>query len=325
MRNVVSTLDQSSLAGCPLARIGVVDAEQRGASDGDCSTMRRQPSIDLQLARRLGTKWHRGLDRRACGRQTAQAEQCVAGYDHRIGPNGSADLARSGATRRSHSWPSLSTVARPLGGYPQEIRLQLQTHTNESKKNRNTERFAACKAELAGLKSWAQQGGCPLFYYDEAGFSASPSVQRAWSPVGCPHAVTPAYHQRVTAMGALNFAGKRLHHALALATVNRETFINFMEDLIPRIAKSVPTFIILDNARIHHGLDDRLTLRWMKEFNTFLCYLPTYSPKLNMIEILWKQAKYHWRDFVTWSKDSFRFKISELLNGVGSKFQIDFA
>ncbi len=164
-----------------------------------------------------------------------------------------------------------------------------------------------------------------MFYYDEAGFSASPPVQRAWSPVGCPHAVTPAYHQRVAVMGALDFAGQRLYHAQAVSTVNRETFTNFMEHLIPQIAKPMPTFIILDNARIHHGLDDSLTLRWMMEFNTFLCYLPPYSPELNMIEILWKQAKYHWREFATWSKESFRSKISELLDGFGTKFQINFA
>lgn len=59
-----------------------------------------------------------------------------------------------------------------------------------------------------------------------------------------------------------------------------------MECLIPQIAKPVPTFIILDNARIHHDLDVSLMLRWMTEFKTFLVYLPTYSPQLNMIEIL---------------------------------------
>lgn len=125
-------------------------------------------------------------------------------------------------------------------------------------------------------------------------------------------------------MGALDFARQRLFHAQATSTVNRETFIDFMARLIPQIAKPIPTFIILDNARIHHNLDDNVTLRWMKEFNTFLCYLPPYSPELNMIEILWKQAKYHWREFATWSKDSFRAKISELLNGFGTEFQIDF-
>lgn len=108
--------------------------------------------------------------------------------------------------------------------------------------------------------------------------------------------------------------------------MNRETFTHFIEDLLPRIAKpEVPTFIILDNAPVHHGLDTSLTLRWMKEFNTFLCYLPPYSPELNMIEILWKQAKYHWREFVTWSKDEFRSKITEMLDGFGSKFTISFA
>jgi len=105
-----------------------------------------------------------------------------------------------------------------------------------------------------------------LIYYDEVGFSASPPVQRAWSPLGCPHAVTPAPHQRVAVMGALDFAGQRLYHAQAASTVNRETFIDFMEDLIPRIAKPVPTLIILDNARIHHGLSDSLTLRYPPTF-----------------------------------------------------------
>lgn len=125
-------------------------------------------------------------------------------------------------------------------------------------------------------------------------------------------------------MGALDFAGQRLYHAQATSTVNRETFVDFMERLIPQIAKPVPTIIILDNARIHHNLDESMTLRWMKEFNTFLCYLPPYSPELNMIEILWKQAKYHWREFVTWSKDSFRSKVSELLDDFGTRLQIYF-
>ncbi|WP_424218128.1 transposase [Azovibrio sp.] len=53
--------------------------------------------------------------------------------------------------------------------------------------------------------------------------------------------------------------------------------------------------------------------------------MPPYSPELNLIEIVWKQAKYHWREFATWSKDTFRAKVSELLDGFGTKFQIGFA
>ncbi|WP_374051827.1 transposase [Xenorhabdus taiwanensis] len=29
-------------------------------------------------------------------------------------------------------------------------------------------------------------------------------------------------------------------------------------------------------------------------------YLPDYSPELNLIEIVSKQAKYHWQSFITW-------------------------
>ncbi|YAP79127.1 transposase [Xenorhabdus stockiae] len=30
-----------------------------------------------------------------------------------------------------------------------------------------------------------------------------------------------------------------------------------------------------------------------------VCSLPAYNPELNLIEIIWKQAKYHWRRFIT--------------------------
>lgn len=125
-------------------------------------------------------------------------------------------------------------------------------------------------------------------------------------------------------MGALDFAGQRLHHQQVAGTINREIFVAFVDGLLPRVTKPMPTFIILDNARIHHGLDDDTLLRWMIDHNTFLCYLPPYSPELNMIEILWKQAKYHWREFVTWTKDTLRENVQELLDGYGTKFQINF-
>ena len=79
---------------------------------------------------------------------------------------------------------------------------------------------------------WARDGGCQLFYYNEAEFSASPPVQRAWSPLGCPHVVTPAHHQRVAVMGASDFAGQQLYHAQAASAVHREIFVVFMGRLI---------------------------------------------------------------------------------------------
>jgi transposase len=61
------------------------------------------------------------------------------------------------------------------------------------------------------------------------------------------------------------------------------------------------------------------------QLNHALFYLPPYSPELNLIEIVWKQAKYHWRRFVTWTKETIDAEIAKLLDAYGSKFQIDFS
>lgn len=217
-----------------------------------------------------------------------------------------------------------SLFAGHIGENTQGTWLQLQTHPVVTKKKRDADKFAACAVKLADLKTQARKGECQLVYFDEAGFAASPPVQRAWSPLGKPHLTTPANHQRVSVMGALNFAAQRLFHHQTAGTVKRDTFVAFIDDLLPNVATSKPTFIVLDNARIHHGIDDEITRRWLAKHNATLVYLPPYSPELNMIEILWKQAKYHWREFATWSKETFRIEVANLLDGFGAKFQINF-
>ncbi|WP_404841974.1 transposase [Burkholderia vietnamiensis] len=44
----------------------------------------------------------------------------------------------------------------------------------------------------------------------------------------------------------------------------------------------------------------------MIDHHALLFYLPAYSPELNMIEIVWRQLKYRWRRFVTWTKENHR-------------------
>ena len=52
---------------------------------------------------------------------------------------------------------------------------------------------------------------------------------------------------------------------------------------------------------------------------------PGRFTELNRIEILWKHAKYHWRRFVTWTKETIDAEIENLLGGYGSKFEIRFS
>ena len=53
-----------------------------------------------------------------------------------------------------------------------------------------------------------------------------------------------------------------------------------------------PIIIVLDNASIHHGIDETTRECWLLDHKTFLFYLRAYSTELNMIGIVWRQLKY---------------------------------
>jgi transposase len=50
-------------------------------------------------------------------------------------------------------------------------------------------------------------------------------------------------------------------------------------------------------------------------------YLPAYSPELNKIEIVWRQLKFRWRRFITWTRETIDAELAELLAEYGTKFQ----
>ena len=78
---------------------------------------------------------------------------------------------------------------------------------------------------------------------------------------------------------------------------------------------------VLDNARIHHGIDEPTRQHWLIDHHALLFYLPAFSPELNMIEIVWQKLKYRCRRFVTWTKETIDAELAESLHGYGSAFQ----
>jgi transposase len=91
-----------------------------------------------------------------------------------------------------------------------------------------------------------------------------------------------------------------------------------------------PTVVVLDNASIHHSkafeakVQHRVAGRW-KQDDLYVCFLPTYSPHLNPIEILWRFMKYEWLPYQTIdSQKELDEKLEEILRSVGLKYTIDF-
>ncbi|MGF1761413.1 transposase, partial [Photobacterium sagamiensis] len=130
--------------------------------------------------------------------------------------------------------------------------------------------------------------------------------------------------RRRSVLGALDYAANTFQYEITDKSVTRTTVVKFLEQVAEQGDDRL-TFIVLDNARMHHGIDQKTLEHWLMQHYMILVYLPAYSPELNLIEILWKQAKYYRRRFITWSKETLEAEIAALLDGYGNLFEISFS
>lgn len=82
----------------------------------------------------------------------------------------------------------------------------------------------------------------------------------------------------------------------------------------------------MDNASIHQNqiLWDK-QIEWAKKGLTIF-FLPTYSPHLNKIEILWRFIKYEWLETEAYESYSNLVKaVENILINFGSEYTINFA
>ncbi|WP_167094049.1 transposase [Massilia frigida] len=86
----------------------------------------------------------------------------------------------------------------------------------------------------------------------------------------------------------------------------------------------VPCIVVLDNANIHRGEAMKLKRRQWQRRGLYLYYLPPYSPKLNRIDILWKQAKYFWRKFVRQTGSAVLDEVNSIMASYVTEFAINF-
>ena len=180
---------------------------------------------------------------------------------------------------------------------------------------------------MTALQVGAKQDAFDLFYMDGSGFSTLPNVQRAWSPLGVTHVADASLgRKRLNVLGALQYGEtQQLWYESTFGTVCAETVIGFVDRLAARTDPTKISIVVLDNASIHHAIPQEKRDHWMLAHRLTLFFLPPYSPELNLIEIVWKHAKYHWRRFTSWSADQLTFEVHALLDGFGSKYKISFA
>jgi len=132
----------------------------------------------------------------------------------------------------------------------------------------------------------AQAGKRAVFFMDAAHFVLAPFLGFLWSVVRI-FIPAPSGRQRFNVLGALN----ALTHELITVTndtyITAETVCVLLEKLAA-LNLGIPISLFLDNARYQKCT---LVTTTAAKLHIELCFLPAYSPNLNLIERLWKFVK----------------------------------
>jgi len=142
------------------------------------------------------------------------------------------------------------------------------------------------KEEIQPRLDEASTGKRAVFFVDAAHFVLAPFLGFLWS-VARIFIKAPSGRQRFNVLGALN----AITHELI--SITNDTYITSTEvcQLLNKLVDlnlGVPITLFLDNARYQKCV---LVTEAARKLNIELCFLPTYSPNLNLIERMWRFVK----------------------------------
>lgn len=184
--------------------------------------------------------------------------------------------------------------------------------------------FAREQANQEALTTLADAGRVDVFYFDGSGFSTVPSVPYAWQPVGTTRELPAFPSKRLNVLGFLSRDQRAFFHTL-VGKVGSAQIAEAIDRFAAWRGNARPCVVILDNAPWHTSRDIHGRLDDWAAHGIVLHYLPTYSPELNLIEMLWRKIKYDWLPLSCHeSFASLKNAVFEVLNGIGSEYQITF-
>ncbi len=191
------------------------------------------------------------------------------------------------------------------------------------KTKRNQKKFEQAKIEIQELKQQEQLGYIDLFFFDETGFDLTPTVPYAWQPVGKTIEVPSSRSPRINVLGFLN-TNNQLESLIVKGSVNSDVVIACFDSFSKTITKK--TVVVIDNAPTHTSKAFNENIKQWEEKGLFIKRLPSYSPELNIIEILWRFVKYKWLPFSAYnSLKDLANEVENILKNVGKEFRINFA
>ena len=115
----------------------------------------------------------------------------------------------------------------------------------------------------------------------------------------------------------------QLHSYVSTQSITSEVVIACIDAFFPTVDKR--TVIVVDQASIHTSDAMQGKLEEWQQRHIEIFQLPSYSPQLNLIEILWRFIKYEWIDISAYrSWQSLVKYIEKVLKEFGENYVINF-
>jgi len=155
--------------------------------------------------------------------------------------------------------------------------------------------YARKVEELERLKARARRGEIILLFVDEVDLNLLPGIIRCWTRRGEQRKVpTPGQNQKRYGFGAVNFT---TGHVIRHVGEHKDSagFCALIEKIVQAYCpgegwQGPQIVLVVDNYIIHHSKQTLAVLTQYTDRLTVMS-LPTYSPKLNLIELLWKYLR----------------------------------
>jgi transposase len=177
-------------------------------------------------------------------------------------------------------------------------------------------------AQLTEFKRLEDEGKINLYYLDETGFCLIPSVPYGWQDIGEYLTIPSRRSSRLNVLGILN----RNHHLetyISTQSINSDVIIACIDTFFPTVDK--PTVIVVDQSSIHTSSIILDKIEEWSERGITIFQLPSYSPELNLIEILWRFIKYQWLEIDAYKNwQTFVASVENILREFGKKYVINF-
>jgi len=190
------------------------------------------------------------------------------------------------------------------------------------KSKRNELKFRNAQKDLEVLKCADNNNTIDLYYFDESGFTGVPEVPYAWQECEEQILIPSEKTKRINAVGFMNRKTDLFVYTFE-DSINSQVVTACFDKFIETLKRI--SIVVLDNASIHHS-------QWFEDHREdweskglYLYFLPSYSPELNLIEILWKHIKYYWISLSAYTSfDALRKELNRVLANVGTQYTIEF-